>query len=57
MNSRFDAEAAAPMQDYIEPRRDRPRFANARSVCNALKTIQALDIRASRVLSGDDNDQ
>ena len=78
MNYRLDAEAADAMRDYIERRRLRPHFSNARSIRNALdrarlrqarricagwngvvdrealETIRAVDIRASRVFTDDD---
>jgi probable Rubsico expression protein CbbX len=81
MNYRFDEDAAAVMRDYIQRRKTRPHFANARSIrnaldrarlrqarrlCdgwsgvvdrNALETIQAADILASRIFSEDDHDQ
>jgi len=36
MNYRFDAEAVAALREYIVRRMEQPRFANARSVRNAL---------------------
>jgi len=36
MNYRFDAEAVAALKDYIVRRMEQPRFANARSIRNAL---------------------
>jgi hypothetical protein len=78
MNYRLDAEAEDAMRDYIERRRLRPHFSNARSIRNALdrarlrqarricagwngvvdrealETIRAVDIRASRVFTDDD---
>ncbi|HKW54323.1 MAG TPA: CbbX protein [Stellaceae bacterium] len=36
MNYRFDAEAVAALRDYIVRRMEQPRFANARSIRNAL---------------------
>jgi probable Rubsico expression protein CbbX len=36
MNYRFDAEARSAMRDYIARRMEQPRFANARSIRNAL---------------------
>jgi hypothetical protein len=80
MNYRFDPDGAAAMREYIERRRRRPHFANARSIRNALdrarlrqarrlcddgpglvdrealRTIQAADIRASRIFLEDDHD-
>jgi probable Rubsico expression protein CbbX len=36
MNYRFDAEAVSALRDYIVRRMEQPRFANARSIRNAL---------------------
>jgi hypothetical protein len=36
MNYRFDGEAVAALRDYIVRRMEQPRFANARSIRNAL---------------------
>jgi AAA lid domain len=36
MNYRFDADAVAALRDYIVRRMEQPRFANARSIRNAL---------------------
>ena len=36
MNYRFDVDAAAALKDYIVRRMEQPRFANARSIRNAL---------------------
>lgn len=36
MNYRFDADAVAALKDYIVRRMEQPRFANARSIRNAL---------------------
>jgi probable Rubsico expression protein CbbX len=36
MNYRFDTEAMAALRDYIVKRMEQPRFANARSIRNAL---------------------
>jgi probable Rubsico expression protein CbbX len=36
MNYRFDADAVAALRDYIARRMEQPRFANARSIRNAL---------------------
>ena len=39
-NYRFDPAAAAAFREYLEVRRERPHFANARSVRNALDRIR-----------------
>ena len=39
-NYRFDPEAVAAFREYLEVRRNRPHFANARSVRNALDRIR-----------------
>jgi probable Rubsico expression protein CbbX len=49
MHYRLDAGAAAAMRDYIERRMQRPRFANARSIRNALDRARLR--HASRLLA------
>src|SRR5262249_49480444 len=49
MNYRFDAEAEAAMRDYIQRRMMQPRFANARSVRNALDRARLR--QANRILA------
>ncbi len=49
MHYRFDPDAAAAMRDYIERRMRQPRFANARSIRNALDRARLR--QASRLLA------